>query len=193
MTNVAAIALSVATMTGCADTRRPEAAITAAEAAIDSVMAEATAYVPDQAQHLKAALASVKEKFSKGDYTAAAGDAKALVDKAKDVGSAATAKRVQLTQSWTRVSVGMPKIIERIKERVDILSQSKNLPADITPETLAAAKSGLDEVTEEWTAAANAYKGGNLADAVAKGRSVKIKAAEVLTMLHMRVPDVLTS
>ena len=191
MTDVVTIMLGVATMTGCADRRPPDAAITAAEAAINSVMAEATEYVPDQAERLKTALAGVKEKSSKGDYSAAAGDAKALVAKAKEVGSAATVKKAELMQSWTRLSVGMPKIVDRIKERVDILSQSRNLPADMTPDTLAAAKSGLDQITEQWTAATNAYKRGNLADAIAKGGSVKTKTAEVLTMLGMRVPDVL--
>jgi hypothetical protein len=192
ITDVVAVALGVATIAGCAaDNGAAQTAITAAEAAINSVMAEASAYVPDQAQSLKTALSSAKEKLDKGDYTAAAGDAKTLAAKAKDVAGAATAKKAELTQSWTKLSVGVPKVVDRIKERVDILSQSKTLPADVTPQTLAAAKSGLGEITEQWTAATAAYKDGNLADAMAKGGSVKTKAAEVLTMLGMRVPDVL--
>jgi hypothetical protein len=61
----------------------------------------------------------------------------------------------------------------------------------MTADKLAAAKSGLGEITQQWTAANDAYEGGNLADAIAKGTVVKTKAAEVLTTLGMPVPDAL--
>jgi hypothetical protein len=85
----------------------------------------------------------------------------------------------------------MPKVVETIKGRVEILSQSRKLPANMTADKLASAKSGLGEITQQWTAANEAYKGGNLVDAMAKGASVKTKAAEVLTTLGMPVPDAL--
>ena len=44
---------------------------------------------------------------------------------------------------------------------------------------------------EQWTAATEAHKGGNLLDAITKGSAVKTKAAELLTMLGMPVPDAL--
>ena len=87
----------------------------------------------------------------------------------------------------------MPRVLEAIKSRVDILSQSKKLPAGMSAETLAQAKAGLSEITQQWTDATEASKGGNLMDAVAKGSSVKVKAAEVLTLLKMPVPEALKS
>ena len=74
---------------------------------------------------------------------------------------------------------------------MDILSQSKKLPANMTADKLASVKWGLGEVTQQWTAATEAYKGGNLMDAITKGSAVKTKAAELLTMLGMPVPDAL--
>lgn len=187
-----AVVISASTMAGCATDQGPAAAaIAAAETAVSSTVTEASKYVPDQAKGLQAALTAVKEKFSKGDYTAASSEAKALTDKANQVATAAAAKKAELTKTWESLNAGMPKVVEAIKGRVDILSQSKKLPANMTADKLAAAKSGLGEITQQWTAATDAYKGDNLMDAIAKATSVKTKAAEVLTTLGMPVPDAL--
>ena len=187
-----ALLVVLVTLGGCATNKAPaEAAIAAADAAVKSAVADARAYVPDQATSLEASLAAVKEKFNKGDYTTATTEAKALTDRARDVASAATAKKTEMAKTWESLSVGMPQVVETIKGRVDILSQSKKLPADMTADKLAEAKSGLSEITQQWTEATEAAKGGNLTDAIAKGTLVKAKAADVLTTLGMPVPDAL--
>jgi hypothetical protein len=103
----------------------------------------------------------------------------------------ASAKKAEFAKTWENLSAGMPRVVETIKGRVEILSQSKKLPANMTKDKLASARSGLGEITQEWTAATEAAKGGNLVDAIAKGTSVKAKAADVLTTLGMPVPDAL--
>ena len=189
-----AVLVALLTMGGCASDKTPaEAALAAAEAAVNATATEASAYVPDQVKSLQAALASAKEKAGKGEYTQALNEAKALPDKAKEVSAAAAAKKAELAKTWENLSAGLPKVIDAIKGRVDILSQSKKLPANMTADKLASAKSGLGEITQQWTAAADAAKGGNLPDAIAKATSVKTKSAEVLTTLGMPVPDALKS
>src|SRR5215813_1493430 len=184
--------ITTLTVAGCATDKGPaQAAIAAAETAVNSTLAEASKYVPDQAKSLQAGLTAAKEKFNKGDYAAASTEAKAVVDKANQVATAASARKAELAKSWETLSAGMPRVVEAIKGRVDILSQSKKLPANMTADKLAAAKSGLGEITQQWTAANEAYKGGNLVDAIAKGAVVKTKAADVLTTLGMPVPDAL--
>ena len=178
---------------GGGDKGPAETALKAAEAAIDSAKGEASKYMPDQVKSLESALSSAREKLSKGDYKAVLSEAPALTSKAQEVASAAAAKKAELAKSWEDMSAGMPKVVEAIKSRVDILSQSKKLPAGMSAETLAQAKAGLSEITQQWTAATEASKGGNLMDAVAKASSVKVKAAEVLTLLHMPVPEALKS
>ena len=179
------------TACGSADKGPAEAAIKAAEEAINSAKGEASKYMPDQVGSLDSALAATREKLSKGDYKAVLSEAPALTSKAQEIASAAAAKKAELTKSWEGLSSGMPKVVEAIKSRVDILSQSKKLPAGMSAETLAQAKAGLSEITQQWTAATEASKGGNLMDAVAKASSVKVKAAEVLTLLKMPVPEAL--
>ena len=178
---------------GSGDKGPAETALKAAEAAIDSAKGEASKYMPDQVKSLESALSSTREKLSKGDYKAVLSEAPALTSKAQEIASAAAAKKAELAKSWEDMSAGMPKVVEAIKSRVDILSQSKKLPAGMSAETLAQAKAGLSEITQQWTAATEASKGGNLMDAVAKASSVKVKAAEVLTLLKMPVPEALKS
>jgi hypothetical protein len=178
---------------GSGDKGPAETALKAAEAAIDSAKGEASKYMPDQMRSLESALSSTREKLSKGDYKAVLSEAPALTSKAQEIASAAAAKKAELTKSWEGLSSGMPRVVEAIQSRVDILSQSKKLPAGMSAETLAQAKAGLSEITQQWTAATEASKGGNLMDAVAKASSVKVKAAEVLTLLKMPVPEALKS
>jgi hypothetical protein len=178
---------------GSGDKGPAETALKAAEEAINTAKGDVSKYMPDQASSLDSALAATKEKLSKGDYKAVLSDAPALTAKAQELASAAAAKKAELTKSWEGLSSGMPRVVEAIQSRVDILSQSKKLPAGMNADTLAQAKAGLSEITQQWTAATEASKSGNLMDAVAKASSVKVKAAEVLTLLKMPVPEALKS
>jgi hypothetical protein len=179
-------------LTGCGSDKGPaELALKAAEEAVNAAKGEAARYVPDQARTIDAALAAVKDKFAKGDYQAALTDAQALAARAKELATAGAAKKVELTKTWEGLSAGLPQVIEAIKSRVDILSQSKKLPANVSADKLAAGKAGLAELTQQWGAATEAFKGGNVMDAVAKATTLKAKAAEVLGTLSMPVPDAL--
>ena len=181
-------------LSACASDKAPaEQAIKSAEAAVAGVKPEAAKWVPDQVQALDASLASVKDKFAKGDYKAVLADAPALAGRAKDVAAAAAAKQAALTKSWEEMSAGLPKMVEAVKSRVDILSKSKKLPANVTKEQFEAAKAGLAEATKGWEDATAAFKGGNVADAVAKADAVKKKTVEALQALGMPVPPAASS
>jgi hypothetical protein len=95
----------------------------------------------------------------------------------------------ELTKTWEEMSAGLPKMAEAIKSRVDILSQSKKLPTGLDQATFDGAKAGLDELNKGWAAASDAFKSGNLADAISKANAAKDKAVEVMTALNMQVPE----
>jgi hypothetical protein len=190
---ISILAAALLTSCGSADKAPAEAALKGAEEAVNVAKADVSKYMPDQARSLDAALAAAREKFNKDDFKGALADAQAVTSKAKDAASAAAKKKEELAKAWVDLSSGMPKVVDAIKSRVDILSQSKKLPAGMSAETLTQAKTGLNEITQQWTAATEASKGGNLMDAVAKASSVKVKAAEVLTLLKMPVPEALKS
>jgi hypothetical protein len=181
---------AVFVLSACSGAKKAaEEALKTAEQAVNGTKAEAEKVVPEQVNTLEAALNSVKEKFTKGDYKAALTDAQAIPGKAKEVLDAAKAKKEEFTKTWTNLSEGVPKIINAIKSRVDILSQSKKLPANLTSEKFTEAKSMLTEAMKDWGVSQESFKGGNLAEAVTKANSVKEKAVQILKTLGMPVPE----
>jgi PBP1b-binding outer membrane lipoprotein LpoB len=176
-------------MFGCAGDKKPaEAAIKAAEDAYAAVKAEAVKYVPEQAKAVEAALASAKDKMAKNDFKAALGEAQPLVGKIKELADAVKAKKDELTKKWESLSSGIPKMIEALESRVGILSKSKKLPANISADKFADAKSGLASAKDEWAKAQESSKAGNTADAASLANSVKEKAAKAMEALGMSVP-----
>ena len=178
-------------VTGCTSAEKApaEAAIKATETTLNTVRAEASKYVPDQVKSLEDVLKSAKAAFDKGDYKVALASAKDLPAKATELGAAAAAKKAELTKTWEDLSGGLPKMAEAIKSRVDILSQSKKLPAGLDQAKFDSAKAGLAEVNKQWSDASEAYKSGNVADAISKAKVAKDKAVEAMTALNMQVPE----
>ena len=181
--------VSIIMLVACSSDKGPaELAIKAAEEAVNASKAEAAKYVPEELKSLEGALTAVKDKFANKDYKAAITEAQALTGKAKDLLGAANAKKEELTKSWTDLSEGLPKMVGAIQSRVDILSKSKKLPANLTAEKFTEAKSGLAAAQEEWGKAMESFKAGNIADAVSAANSVKVKAVSAMEILGMPVP-----
>ena len=173
----------------CSSSSKPaEEAIKASETAINAAKGEAMKFVPDQVKGLEDGLQAAKDAFAKKDYTAALSAAKDLPAKAKDLTAAAAAKKTELTKVWEEMSGGLPKMFDAIKSRVDILSKSKKLPANMDQAKFDGIKAGLPEVTQIWGDAQKAFSSGNLADAVSKAKTLKDKAVEMMTTLGMQVP-----
>jgi uncharacterized protein YoxC len=187
--------LAATLIAGCGspDKGPAETALKAAEAAVNTAKTEVSKYMPDQASALDSGLAAARDKFNKGDFKAALSDAQAVTAKANELANAVAAKKAELSKTWEEISTGMPKVVQAIQSRVDILSQAKKLPAGMTAEKFAEAKTGLAEITKQWSEATAASTSGNLTDALAKATAVKKKAAEVLTALNMPVPEALKS
>jgi hypothetical protein len=186
---VAVLLVGLMFVAGCSRDKEPaEAAIKAAEAAVGAAKAEAAKYVPDQVKGVEDALNAAKDAFEKKEYTQALNAAKDLPAKAKDLATAAAAKKAELTKAWEEMAAGLPKMVEAIKSRVDILSKSKKLPANLDKAKFEGAKAGLAEITKTWTDADSAFKGGNISDALAKANAVKAKATEIMATLGMQAP-----
>jgi hypothetical protein len=187
--------MAVTLATGCGDKNKvpADAAIKAAETAVSQAREQAGKLVPDQVKGLEDALAAAKDKFAKGDFAGALADAGALQEKAKSVLAAAQAKKDDFAKEWTSMSEGLPKTLEAIKSRVDILSQSKKLPANVSTDNFETAKTALTSATAEWTKAQDNFKSGAMGDAVAAAKTVKENAVKALEALAMPVPPALKS
>ncbi len=173
----------------CSTSKAPaEAAIKAAEEAIDGVKSEASVYIPDQLKAVEDSLAAAKGSFQKGEYAQALTGAKDLAGKAKDLATAVASKKDELTKSWQDMSGGLPGMVEAIQKRVGILSKSRRLPAGVDKDKFEAAKTDLASITQTWTEATNSFNGGNLMDAVTKATTVKEKAVEIMNAIGMQPP-----
>ena len=144
------MAIAVVALAACesAEKAPAAAAISAAESALDTVKGEAMKYVPDQVKSAQDALATARASFDKKDYKAALASAQDAAVKAKELGAAAASKKTELTKTWEEMSNGVPKMAEVIKSRVDILSQSKKLPAGVDRAKLDDAKAGLASLNQ---------------------------------------------
>lgn len=185
------ILLFTATMfAACGDANKgpAELAIKAAEEAVNAAKAEALKFVPDQVTALETALASAKDKLTKGDFKTALTEAQGLVDRAKEVLAAAKAKKDELVKKWTDLIQGLPEMIEAIQSRVDILSQAKELPDNMTAGQLGWTKIGVAALNKDWTKALESFKSGNMADAISIAKSVKKMAVGTMEALGIPVP-----
>jgi len=178
----AACVLAVACNSGKAPA---EAALKQAEEALNGARAEAETLVPDDFKSLSDDLAAAKDAFAKGDYKGALASAQSVQSKANDVLAKAKAKKEEQTASWNALADSVPKMIDALKSRVDILSQSKKLPKGLDATRFASARDGLAAAQGAWTSAQEAWKSGKTTDAIAQANTAKEKAAAALTALGM--------
>ncbi len=184
---MAAAAAACALLVACSSDKGPaDLALKAADQAVTAAAPEAEKYVPDQLASVQAALKAAQDQFAKGDYKGALAAANDVAAKAKDLVAAAAAKKEELTKAWTDASGSLPKMIEAIKSRVDILGQSKKLPKGMDAAKLTQAKDGLATLTSSWDAASAAFGSGDLQGALEKAKGLKEKGAEVMALLGMQ-------
>ena len=187
--SLGAVVVVLALAAACSSQKDPaDAAIKSAQSAYDAVSAQAQKYVPDQARSIQSSLTAAQDAFAKGDYQAALTQAQALPAQITALGSAISAKKAELTTAWNGMSAGLPKMVDALKSRVEILTKSKGLPKGVTKDAVDGAKSGLAAVTQEWSDASAAATGGDLATAVSKANDVKTKVVAMMRSLNMQVP-----
>jgi hypothetical protein len=186
-------ALAAVLILGCANQKAPaEQAVASAESALTNIRDAATHYAPDQLAAVDAQLNSAKDMLAKGDYKGVMAAMPALnsaISSLKDTASAkqqeADAAAAKAKDAWGPMSTDVPKMVDAIQSRVDILSKSHHLPKGVTKDTLAAAKSGLDSMKTAWSEASNAAASGDYTTAVSKGAAVRDQASKIMQSLGM--------
>jgi len=178
---------------GCANQKAPaEQAIANADSALAQVRDMAQKYAPDQLQQVEAQLNGLKDSAAKGDYKSVLAAAPALMTAIGALKDAAAAKQAEAQaamakakDAWSSMSTDVPKMVEAIQSRVDILSKSHHLPKGVTKDALASAKSGLDTMKSTWNDATSAATSGDFATATTKGQAVKDQATQIMQSLNM--------
>ena len=161
--------LMAVVLAGCANDKAPaEQAVANAETALAQIRDMAQKYAPDQLQAIDAQFTSIKDSLSKGDYKgvlAAIPSLNTAIGALKDAATAkqadAEAAAAKAKDAWGPMSTDVPKMVDAIQSRVDILSKSHHLPRGVTKDSLAAAKSGLTAMKSAWGDASSAASTGD--------------------------------
>ncbi len=180
-------AVACALAIACSSGKAPaEAALKLAEEAVNSARTEAENLVPDDFRSLSDDLAAAKDAFAKGDYKGSMAAAQTIQQKANDVTAKAKAKKDELMASWNAVAADVPKAVEAVKSRVDMLSQSKKLPKGLDAAKFDTAKNDLAAATSAWGEAQAAQAAGKWNEAITKANQAKDKAMAAMTGLGMQ-------
>src|ERR1700751_3593254 len=186
--------LAAVFIVGCQNQRAPaEQAVAAAESSLTNIRDMATRYAPDQLQAVDAQLNSAKDSLATGDYKAVLAGSPALNSALSSLKATGTAKQREVDaanekpkDAWGPMSSDVPKMVDAIQSRVDILSKSHHLPKVVTKDSLAAAKSGVDRMKAAWGDASNAATSGDYATAVSKAQAVRDQASQIMQSLGMK-------
>lgn len=186
--------LAAVLLVACINEKAPaEQAVASAEASLVQIRDAAQKYVPDQLQAVDAQLNGLKDSLAKGDYKAVVAGAPALNSAISSLKDAASAKQqetedaqAKAKDAWGPLSTDVPKMVDAIQSRVDILSKSHHLPKGVTKDSLAAAKSSLDSMKSAWGDASSAATSGDYTTATTKGQAVKDQASQLMQSLGMK-------
>lgn len=165
------VALLVA---GCRNAQKEatEAAINAAQTAINTVKDEAAKYVPDQLQAAQNALQSARDALAKGDYQAALNAARDAANKAKELATSSAARKDEWTKSWAELNQSLPKSMDAVKKKLDAYARGAHMPEGLDKDKLAEAKTEYDHLKQDWEDAKAAAQQ-DLGDALKKASGVK--------------------
>jgi len=185
--------LAALAIAGCASQKGPaEQAVASAESALASVRDMAQKYAPEQLGGVEAQLQSLKDSLAQGDYKGVLAAAPALTTAISSLKDTATAKQAEAEaalakakDAWGPMSADVPKMVDAIQSRVDILSKSHHLPKGVTKDSLQAAESGLSSMKSAWSDASNAASSGDFTTAMSKGQAVKDQATQIMQSLGM--------
>jgi hypothetical protein len=182
---ITAVALCCVALVACSQKGPAEAALKTAETSMNKVeAAEGARYAPEETKGLLASFTAAQEAFNKGDYKTSLEVAQGIPAKANDVVAAVAAKKDELGKAWAGLS-GVPAMVDQIKAKIEALSAMKKLPKGMDASKLEAAKASLADITKTMGEASEAFKSGNLMDAVTKGNAVKAKVSDEMATLGL--------
>jgi DNA repair exonuclease SbcCD ATPase subunit len=182
---VLGIALLVAACSG-AEKDATEAAINAAQSAINAVRDEAEKYAPDQLQAAQNALQSARVELTKGDYKNALSAAQDAARKAKDLAVTAAAKKDEFMKTWNSLNDSLPKSMDQVKTKLEAYSKGARMPQGMDRDQLEAAKAQYAQLKQSWADAKASASQGNWGDAIQKATGINDLLAKLKEMLGIK-------
>jgi hypothetical protein len=155
---------------------------------LKSVSADAQKYIPDQFAQAQGKAAALSASYAKQDYAAVIAGAPAVLAEVRGLSGAVADKKDEMVKvmgtEWRSLAASVPQSLTAVQTRVDALSKTKRVPKDVD---LGAAKSGLADATAAWGKAQDAFKAGNLEDAVSAAKDAQSKLAAAASALKLNL------
>lgn len=173
---------------GCGNAQREatDAAVNAAQTAINAATNTAGKYVPEQTKAAQDALQSAKDYLAKGDYGPALKSAQDAAKKAKDALSAASAKKEEWTNTWNSLNQSVPRTMNDIQAKMNAYAKSGKLPKGVNQSQMEEAKAQFEKLQQSWADATAAHKNGDFADAISKASTYKEGLAKLKDLLGLQ-------
>jgi hypothetical protein len=181
--------LAVTVVAGCGGGERDatQAAIDAAQQAVNAVKEDAEKYVPGELHKADDALQSARDALAKSDYRGALAGAREAADKAKQMATDAIGKRLEWQKSWDDLNNSIPQAIDTLKRRADLYSaKGVKLPEGVDKDIVDSVKEQCDKLKQDWADAKAEAAKGNLRDAIEKGTGVKELIEKLRETLKMK-------
>lgn len=155
---------------------------------LKSVSADAQKYIPEQFAQAQGKVAALTASYQKQDYPAVIAGAPAVLAEVRGLSGAVAEKKDEALKAmgseWRSLAASVPQSLAAVQTRVDALSKTKHVPKDVD---LGAAKSGLADATSAWGKAQDAFKSGNLEDAVTAAKDAQTKLASAAAALKLNL------
>ncbi len=156
-----------------------EAAIKAADTAVEAVKAQAEPLVPDQFAALQAEAARAHELFNQGDYKAAGEVAKAIPAKSQEVLAAAMTHKDELTKTFTELQTSVPGMVEALTTHVAGLKG--RAPGGMDKAAFESASTAVTGLGQRWSEIANSFQGGDVLSAVERAKAFKAEIESLMS------------
>ena len=181
-------------MLACSSQKDPaEQAIAKIDSSLEAIHDTAAKYAPDTLKSVEAQVSTLKQSFSKGDYSGVLAAApavttaiKALRDDAQTKSSEADAALAKVKQQWRTLTYEVPKLVADLHTQMDTFSKGRGLPKGVSKASFASAKDGVASLDAMWSDANSTVSTGDYAGAVTKGQAVKDKATELMHTLGIK-------
>ncbi len=163
-------------------------AVTTVEASVAEVRDDAAKYTPEELKAVDTKLAEMKDDVEKKQYKEVLTESTELTKEVAFLKETIVSKKTQdaaATHEWQDLSEEVPQLITAIQNRVDSLSGSNKLPAEVNQDAFEAAKSAFESMRASWAEANAAFNAGKATEAADKGRMVKAKGEELQQQLAM--------
>lgn len=193
-TLLAAAAVAAAlVLAGCSQKEPATRAVDAAADALATVADDAQKYIPQRYAEVKAELDAARSALAEEKFGEAITAAEAIPAKAAALAEEASAARdslaAELAGEWERLSAAIPGTLDGIGARLDELAGLRRLPADLDPDAVERAKRDFEIARNAWTQADEAFAGGNLEGAAARGLEVERLAREIRQAVGLEPKD----